>query len=152
MKFVKGDVTQPGSRNVDLVVHCVNGAYKMGSGVALALMERWPVVRKIYMAQDSLELGSVHFVNVQKETWVANLVGQPDVRSTALPVPLDYSALRAGMDEVARWSTKVEDLGWTVSLHLPRIGCGLAGGDWNTVALILNDKLKNFPVTIYDFD
>jgi hypothetical protein len=35
---------------------------------------------------------------------------------------------------------------------MPRIGCGLAGGDWDTVSGIISDELcdRNLPVTIYD--
>jgi len=165
LKYVKGDVTNPQSRNIDLIVQCVNGSYKMGSGVAKAIMDKWPIVRESYMAQKSLELGSVHYVNVSRQefggdhymnssqkTWVANLVGQPDVRSKDLPVPIDYPAFRRGFEDIADWAAKTEKHGWTVSIAMPRIGCGLAGGEWSTVEMIIREKLKDFPVTVFDFD
>jgi hypothetical protein len=39
------------------------------------------------------------------------------------------------------------------SVHMPRIGCGLAGGDWEVVGKIVEEELANtgVPVTVYDF-
>jgi hypothetical protein len=39
------------------------------------------------------------------------------------------------------------------SVHMPRIGCGLAGGDWNVGGKIVGEELANVgvPVTVYDF-
>jgi len=39
------------------------------------------------------------------------------------------------------------------SVHMPRIGCGLAGGDWNVVESIINRTLtlRDVDVTVYDF-
>jgi len=36
---------------------------------------------------------------------------------------------------------------------MPRIGCGLAGGSWEEIALIIEDTLlaKDIPVTVCDF-
>ncbi len=152
IKYVNGNVCEPQSRTVNLIVQCVNAKYKMGSGVAKAIMQKWPVVRETYMAQPSLELGSVHYVKVNVQVCVANLVGQPDVRSKDLPVPIDYAAFRKGFEEIAQWVTKVESLNRTVSISMPRIGCGLAGGEWSTVEMIIQEKLKDFSVTVFDFD
>jgi hypothetical protein len=35
---------------------------------------------------------------------------------------------------------------------MPRIGCGLAGGDWNKIEAIINETLgeKGLDVTVYD--
>ena len=39
------------------------------------------------------------------------------------------------------------------SLHMPRIGCGLAGGDWSKVEPLLVEHLcgRGLAVTVYDF-
>ena len=39
------------------------------------------------------------------------------------------------------------------SIHMPRIGCGLAGGTWDKIEPILVDcqSSKNVQVTVYDF-
>ncbi len=39
------------------------------------------------------------------------------------------------------------------SVHMPRIGCGLAGGKWEVVEPLIEEHLsaKGVAVTIYDF-
>ncbi len=33
---------------------------------------------------------------------------------------------------------------------MPRIGCGLAGGQWSVVSAIIADELAGIPITVYD--
>lgn len=35
-------------------------------------------------------------------------------------------------------------------VHMPRVGCGLAGGSWDDVEPIINRALAGVPVTVYD--
>ncbi|MZD09519.1 Appr-1-p processing protein, partial [Streptomyces sp. SID5785] len=44
------------------------------------------------------------------------------------------------------------ELGATV--HMPRIGCGLAGGRWSRVEPMVTERLvrRGTPVTVYDHD
>ncbi len=59
-----------------------------------------------------------------------------------------YEAIREGLKKVALEARRLR-----ASVHMPRIGCGLAGGDWQTVAKIVEEELVNadLPVTVYDF-
>jgi O-acetyl-ADP-ribose deacetylase (regulator of RNase III) len=59
--------------------------------------------------------------------------------------PIRYEALETCLQKVAR-SAKV--LG--ASIHMPRIGCGLAGGRWEEVEPILTRTLDPLSVTVYD--
>ncbi|RAJ47078.1 hypothetical protein K353_00279 [Kitasatospora sp. SolWspMP-SS2h] len=38
------------------------------------------------------------------------------------------------------------------SVHMPRIGCGLAGGRWERIEPLVTDRLtaRGVPVTVYD--
>lgn len=38
------------------------------------------------------------------------------------------------------------------SIHMPRIGCGLAGGKWEVIEQIIKEELidKEIAVTVYD--
>lgn len=40
------------------------------------------------------------------------------------------------------------------SVHMPRIGCGLAGGKWSRIEPLIEQRLagRGIPVTVYDFD
>lgn len=46
----------------------------------------------------------------------------------------------------------VEALELEASVHMPRIGCGLAGGRWEKIEPIISDELTShgIEVTVYD--
>ena len=50
-------------------------------------------------------------------------------------------------------SVALEALRLGASVHMPRIGCGLAGGDWQLVGKMVEEELVSVdvPVTVYDF-
>lgn len=59
--------------------------------------------------------------------------------------PLDYDALRLCMRKINH-TFKGKHIG------LPRIGCGLAGGDWEIVKGIIKKELKDCKVTIVNYE
>ena len=72
-------------------------------------------------------LGSVQFVQVEPYLWVANMIGQHGVRGGSRTPPIRYEAVAACLDKVAEKAREID-----ASLHMPRIGCGLAGGESGT--------------------
>lgn len=61
--------------------------------------------------------------------------------------PIRYEAVRAGLRRVAEFARA-----HGATIHMPRIGCGLAGGSWDEVASIIEEELidKGLDVTVYD--
>ncbi|MEU8679992.1 hypothetical protein [Streptomyces sp. NPDC048611] len=53
-------------------------------------------------------------------------------------------------DRGGRVAGKAQELG--ASVHMPRIGCGLAGGTWSRVEPLVAARLTRcgIPVTVYD--
>ncbi|MFJ6855781.1 macro domain-containing protein [Streptomyces sp. NPDC091271] len=152
--YVQGDATNPQGKGVKLIVHCCNDLGGWGKGFVLALSRRWPEPEAAYRrwhrerAGNDFGLGAVQFVQADSYTWVANLVGQRGIRTGSKGVPVRYEAIDAGLDKVA---AKAAELG--ASVHMPRIGCGLAGGTWSRVEPLLTDRLvsRGIEVTVYDF-
>jgi O-acetyl-ADP-ribose deacetylase (regulator of RNase III) len=58
-----------------------------------------------------------------------------------------YDAITKGLQRVAEEARRIG-----ASVHMPRIGCGLAGGNWEEVGRIVEQQLVNngVPVTVYD--
>ncbi len=86
---------------------------------------------------------------VAPHTWVANLIGQRDVkRDKDGNPPIRYEAVAAGLAKVGGFA---KERGATV--HMPRIGCGLAGGTWDRIEPLVQTHLagRDIPVTVYDF-
>jgi O-acetyl-ADP-ribose deacetylase (regulator of RNase III) len=117
----------------------------------LALSRRWSQPEEAYRhwAKNGrdFELGHLQLVAVEADLWVANLIAQSGYRSTANPVALRYDALSTTLGKLAARL----DAG-TTSIHTPRIGAGLAGGDWSRIEAILRTELceRGFSVTVYD--
>ena len=151
--YVVGDATQPVGEGPKLVVHVCNDVGAWGRGFVLALSKRWPVTEQRYRAWHSGEdakpfaLGEVQFVQVANALWVANLIGQRGIRTIGGIPPVRYEAVRKGLRNIA---AEAERLG--ASVHMPRIGCGLAGGKWEVVGKIIEEELvaRGIPTTVYD--
>ncbi|UUG69465.1 hypothetical protein SEA_SHAM_158 [Streptomyces phage Sham] len=155
--YVKGSATEPVGDGPKIIAHVCNDIGRWGAGFVLSLNELSILPRANYLrayqnevvewGNSRLRLGSVFLVDVKEDLYVANMIAQHGVRSANNPVPLNYEALEICLDRLAR---DAEFLNATV--HMPRIGCGLAGGKWDVVESIINRvlTLRDIDVTVYD--
>ena len=150
--YIKGDATAPIGSGVKVITHICNDIGGWGKGFVLALSKKWkmPVeaYRQWYKSQEEFTLGAVQFVNVENKLYVANMIGQHGIYkdSKGLP-PIRYDAVRQCLKEVALFT-----IAHKASVHMPRIGCGLAGGKWELMEQIIKEELitKEIAVTVYD--
>ena len=148
-----GDATAPVGDGPKVIVHVCNDLGKWGKGFVLAISRRWKEPERLYKAAFDLVptpvLGDVQFVSVAETIVVANLIGQHGVatRSTKAP-PVRYEAIRAGLAKIAAHARAS-----SASVHMPRIGCGLAGGEWTRIEPLIAETLlvADVDVTVYDF-
>jgi O-acetyl-ADP-ribose deacetylase (regulator of RNase III) len=149
--YIKGDATCPQAKGVKIVCHVCNDLGGWGKGFVLAISKRWKEPEAAYRAwhasKEGFELGAVQFVQVEPYLWVANMLGQRGMKRGSSGPPIRYEALAACLKKVA---TKACELG--ASVHMPRIGCGLAGGDWSKVEPLIEEHLAGVAVTVYDFE
>ncbi len=77
------------------------------------------------------------------------MVGQHGIRTGSKGVPVRYEAIDTALDTVAE---RAVELG--ASVHMPRIGCGLAGGRWERVEPLILARLtgRSIAATVYDHD
>jgi len=150
---VRGDATVPSVKGVKMIAHVCNDIGGWGKGFVVALSRRWPEPEAAYRAwhrdraANDFGLGAAQFVQVERYVWVANLVGQRGIRTGSKGVPVRYEAIDAALAELA---DKALELG--ASVHMPRIGCGLAGGKWSRVEPLIIERLveRGVSVTVYD--
>ncbi|MGA5560400.1 macro domain-containing protein [Streptomyces platensis] len=153
ISYIKGDATAPQGKGVKVIAHICNDLGGWGKGFVLALSWRWPEPEAAYRrwhrerARNDFGLGAAQFVQVGDRLWVANIVGQRGMRTGSKGPPVRYEAIDAGLERVA---VKARELG--ASVHMPRIGCGLAGGKWSRVEPLIGERLTRcgIPVTVYD--
>lgn len=153
--YIKGDATCPQAEGIKLICHICNDIGGWGKGFVLALSKRWEEPEAEYRQwhaagkHGGFLLGAVQFVQVEPYIWVANMVAQRGVKRGSSGPPIRYEAVDACL---ARVATKALELG--ASTHMPRIGCGLAGGKWPMIEPLIEQHLLRVgvPVTVYDFD
>lgn len=154
IEYTPGDATHPAGTGNRVIVHVCNDLGGWGKGFVMALSKRWPEPEIRYRGWyrdrtlNDFALGAVQFVEVETTLWVANLIGQHGLRSEQGTPPIRYAAVREGLRSVARFAAQHR-----ASVHMPRIGCGLAGGTWEAMEPIVSDELSaaGIPVTVYDF-
>lgn len=153
ISFVIGDATRPKFAGRKIIAHICNDAGAWGKGFVLALSKvsiepehafrRWHANR----ANNDFALGNVQFVEFAPETLVANMIGQHKIRTERGIPPIRYEAVEKALSKICR-----EALRLGASVHLPRIGCGLAGGDWRQIQLLIEKELCAFDVSVFVYD
>ncbi|MGW3344534.1 Appr-1-p processing protein [Nonomuraea rubra] len=120
-------------------------------GFVLALSRRWPQPEADYRAWrrsgDDFQLGAIRLVQVEPQLWVANMIGQHGIRPTKDSPPIRYDALDRCLSTLGD-----EALNLHASVHMPRIGAGLAGGSWERIEPLILKRLteRGIAVTVYD--
>ncbi len=125
-----------------------------GKGFVLAISKRWPGPETAYRAwhrersSNDFALGAVQLIQVETYIWVANMVAQHGMKTGSHGPPIRYEAVRACVRTLAE---AAKDR--SASVHMPRIGCGLAGGRWEEIEPIVVEELTSngVDVTVYDF-
>lgn len=151
--YIKGDATSPDGSGVKVITHICNDVGGWGKGFVLALSRRWKepeeAYRQWYHSQESFVLGEVQFVEVEKgDLFVANMIGQHHIYKDEKGFPpIRYGAVRECLQKTADFAKK-----HNATIHMPRIGCGLAGGKWEEIETIIKEELtaKDIAVTVYD--
>lgn len=150
--YVVGDATAPQGEGPKIIAHVCNDAGGWGKGFVLPLARRWPQTRTAYKTwyrdreTSGFALGAVQFVPAEDTLLVANMIGQHGYRPSNTP-PVRYEAISAALATVADRA-----LQFRASVHMPQIGCGLAGGRWELVEPLIVEQLtrRGVPVTVYD--
>lgn len=152
--YLIGDATNPVGEGNKLIIHICNNRGGWGKGFVTAISKKWKKPEMDYrffmnlpdlIADD--QLGVCRAVQVEENIWVISMIAQSGYKSVYNPVPLNYDALKACLYSVFN---KAKEFDATV--HAPRIGCGLAGGEWSKVEELLIDVLENIDVYIYDLE
>jgi O-acetyl-ADP-ribose deacetylase (regulator of RNase III) len=153
-----GDATRPVQTEGNiLVAHVVNDRGGWGKGFVLALSKRWPQAEKDYRAwakserrggasSTPFQLGEILISKVETNVSVAHLLAQCGYIGPDNPTPLSYEALTQCLRKLAGISALQN-----ASIHMPRIGAGLGGGDWPRIKRIIQEELGSLPVYIYNF-
>jgi O-acetyl-ADP-ribose deacetylase (regulator of RNase III) len=148
IRYIKGDATNPIGDGRKYIIHCCNDCGKWGAGFVLALSRKWKSPEREYRKRPNYRLGDIQVCPVENDITIINMIGQHGIgRSVDGRPAIRYSAIRECLKQVF----KVARGG---SIHAPRFGAGLAGGDWNIIEALIKEELteNGIPVVIYDFE
>jgi O-acetyl-ADP-ribose deacetylase (regulator of RNase III) len=145
-KYIVGDITQT---ELKYIAHGVNCQNKMGSGVARALYEKFPQIKEEYhnyMNENGWDeyLGSTQMVQSGDKyifnCWTQEFYGYDGKRY------VNYAAISKCFNDI------VGIISGNI-LAIPKIGCGLAGGDWKFVEQLINDTVgDDLEIWVYELE
>ena len=129
-----------------ILVHQVNCQGVMGAGLAKQIRQLFPKAYNDYIIacksnntthNTSNLLGKVYYSQVNNNQIIAHLFGQNYFGYKG--VYTDYNALNKGFKNINSVAKK-----YNLPVYIPyKIGCGLAGGDWNKVQSIIKANLTD---------
>ncbi|WP_336689712.1 MULTISPECIES: macro domain-containing protein [unclassified Chryseobacterium] len=152
--YLKGDATNPQAEGNKIIAHICNDIGGWGKGFVLAISNRWKKpeneYRKWFQDAENFNLGEIQTVQVQENVWVCNMIGQHKIKTNLKGIsPIRYEAVEKCLEKLSEEAKKLN-----AGVHMPRIGCGLAGGKWEEIEPIIERTLlkNNVEVFVYDFE
>ncbi|MFC1516864.1 macro domain-containing protein [Thermodesulfobacteriota bacterium] len=149
MKTVKGDLIKLAlDGKFDVIIHGCNCYCTMGAGIARVIKNEFP---EAYEADCKTEkgskskLGSYTYATVDRDSHritVINAYTQHHYQGEG--VKANYEAIRSVFESIKKdFSGK--------RIGYPKIGAGLAGGDWTIISKIIDDALEGENHTLVEF-
>lgn len=137
-----------------IVIQQCNTHNTFGSGIARAIREMFPLAYAADTAAHSRKenvLGNFSWAKVEPNRYIFNVYAQ-DAFGRDGKVYTNYDALRTGLQKVKMHV--IENFPDKPTIALPRIGCGLGGGDWKVVKEMIADVFADYSghVKIVDFN
>ena len=149
MKVIQGDLIKSAlAKTFDVIIHGCNCQCTMGGGIAKIIKDVFPEAYEADLKTPKglkQKLGTISFATVlrnEHEITIVNGYTQYDHKGSG--VLADYEAIRSVMRHVKdRFTGK--------KIGYPKIGAGLAGGDWNVISKIIDEELQGEDHTLVEF-
>jgi len=132
----------------DVMVHGCNCFHKMGAGIAKEIKQRYPQAYHtdtMYTKRaDKKKLGtysSVSVISKKNKDVSFYIVNGYTQFEYGKGVHIDYIALEKVFE-------KIKNDFYGLRIAYPKIGAGLAGGDWKKISKIIDEKLENCDHTL----
>jgi O-acetyl-ADP-ribose deacetylase (regulator of RNase III) len=149
MKIVKGDLIKLALEGeFDVIIHGCNCQCAMGAGIAKTIKSTFPEAHKAdceTIKGDKDKMGTISFATVDRNSNNITIVnGYTQFHWRGSGVLVDYDAIRSVMRAVkSKFSGK--------RIGYPKIGAGLAKGDWETISRIIDEELYGEEHTLIEY-
>jgi len=142
-----GDATKPRGSGKKIIAQVVNTSASLGRGFGYSLAKNYPIIKdklKEWSADKTqFILGSTNLVQVDKEIFVFQMLAQKGLFAKGDEIPLRYKELRQCLIQLRKIALENN-----FSVHMPAIGAGQAGGDWEIIIGMIHDELINFEIKV----
>lgn len=149
IKYVRGDATKPYETGGErIIAHIVNDkTANWGGPFALAVKRKWALAQSDFQEwagrNRNLSIGNVHFVKVAPQLTIATMIAQKGYGDSTKP-RIRYNYLKKCLDNLADFATERN-----ATIHMPRIGSGQAGGNWDIISELVEDALCVRDLVVY---
>jgi O-acetyl-ADP-ribose deacetylase (regulator of RNase III) len=147
---VEGDLVKLAAQGMfDVIVHGCNCFCTMKSGIAKSIVEQWPMAAYIdskTVKGDRNKLGtytSAYITEIDLE--IINAYTQYKYGTDKIQV--EYKAVQKVFQSL---NEEYKNLG--VIVGIPKIGCGLAGGEWPVVEHIIDQATPDLNIYLIEFE
>jgi O-acetyl-ADP-ribose deacetylase (regulator of RNase III) len=150
MKTTQGDLILLAQKgHFDVIVHGCNCFNTMGAGIAKAIRDNFPaafIADQQTARGDKSKLGTITIAETDIAEGRLTIVnGYTQYAYGRKGQKVDYEALR----QVFK---RVKEVFSGQRIGYPAIGAGLAGGDWQTIARIIDEELNGEDHTYVEFE
>lgn len=149
MKIIKGDLIKLAKRgDFDVIVHGCNCFCTMGAGIASQIRKEFP---EAYEADCQTVSGDIDKLGTFSNALIdpSGIVRFFVVNAYTQYYPganADYGAIRKVFRCIKRSQLSTMRIGY------PRIGAGIAGGDWENISKIIDEELEGCDHTLVEWD
>ena len=149
MTTIQGDLIKLAlDGKFDVIIHGCNCQCTMGAGIAKTIKTIFPEAYDADLETakgDREKLGTISAATVERDGHEITVVnGYTQFHYRGKGVLADYDAIRSVMNAVkSQFSGK--------RIGYPKIGAGLAGGDWEQIVSVIDDELKGEDHTFVEF-
>lgn len=146
IRYITGDLVKQ-SDEFEVIAHCANCYCTMGSGIAPQIKAKFPEAYAADCATQKGDINKLGTISYTENTTpiIVNLYGQYDYTGRRSgKMDLDYNAIRSALKLMKeKFSGK--------RFGMPKIGSGLAGGDWSIIEKIIEEEMMGEYVTIVNW-
>lgn len=152
IKTIYGDLLT--ERPNSVIIHGCNCQGVMGSGVALAVKNKYPEAFDQYVdlcnTYTTAELlGTIQTIIVKKGITLVNAFTQLNFGQGR---QVNYDAIYKVFEEVNLFMTELDEIGMQRTLYFPKIGAGLGGGNWRIISTIIEETVdQRFNPTLVEY-
>lgn len=153
MKIINGDLIKLTlGKEFDIIVHGCNCFCTQGAGIALSMSRYFNTLNPIkYPGEHITRKGDI------------NKLGNIEYSKFRLPLDSNVIVINAytqytygnnsvNYNAISLCLMKINFMFSGQNIGMPKIGCGLAGGDWNIVANLIDEHMYNMNVTVVEYN